>query len=80
MKHLLAVLLVAFAASAQAVDSRAADVARADAAKETKRVCVDAKDKEGNPVKDSKTGKVKQNCKEIKQHKKLDGEKVPEKK
>jgi len=80
MKHLLAVLLVAFAASAQAVDSRAADVARADAAKETKRVCVDVKDKEGNPVKDSKTGKVKQNCKEIRQHKKLDGEKVPEKK
>ena len=51
----------------------------ADEAKETKRVCVDVKDKDGKEVKD-KNGKVKQNCKEIKQHKKLDGEKVPEKK
>ena len=49
----------------------------ADEVKETKRVCVDVKDKEGKEVKD-KAGKVKQNCKEIKQHKKLDGEKVPE--
>lgn len=53
--------------------------ALADAPKETKRVCVDVKDKEGKEVRD-KNGKVKQNCKEIKQHKKLDGEKVPEKK
>ena len=51
----------------------------ADGPKETKRVCVDVKDKEGKEVKD-KAGKVKQNCKEIKQHKKLDGTKVPEKK
>lgn len=51
----------------------------ADEPKETKRVCVDVKDKEGKEVKD-KNGKVKQNCKEVKQHKKLDGEKVPEKK
>jgi len=51
----------------------------ADEPKETKRVCVDVKDKEGKEVKD-KNGKVKQNCKEIRQHKKLDGEKVPEKK
>ena len=49
----------------------------ADEPKETKKVCVDVKDKEGNEVKD-KNGKVKQNCKEIRQHKKLDGEKVPE--
>ena len=53
--------------------------AAADEIKETKKVCVDVKDKEGKEVKD-KNGKVKQNCKEIKQHKKLDGEKVPEKK
>jgi hypothetical protein len=46
---------------------------------ETKKVCVDVKDKEGKPVKDAK-GKVKQNCKEMKQHKKLEGTKVPEKK
>jgi hypothetical protein len=51
----------------------------ADEPKETKRVCVDVKDKDGKEVKD-KNGKVKQNCKEIKQHKKLDGEKIPEKK
>ena len=51
----------------------------ADEPKETKRVCVDVKDKEGKEVRD-KNGKVKQNCKEIRQHKKLDGEKVPEKK
>ncbi len=38
---------------------------------ETKKVCVDVKDKEGKPVKDAK-GNVKQNCKEVKQHKKLE--------
>jgi len=53
--------------------------AAADEVKETKKVCVDVKDKEGKEVKD-KAGNVKQNCKQIKQHKKLDGEKVPEKK
>lgn len=52
----------------------------AEAPKETKKVCVDVKDKEGKPVKDTKTGKVKQSCKEVKQHKKLEGTKVPEKK
>jgi hypothetical protein len=51
----------------------------ADEAKETKRVCVDVK-KDGKEVKDPKTGKTKQSCKEVKQHKKLDGTKVPEKK
>jgi hypothetical protein len=49
----------------------------ANETKETKRVCVDVKDKAGQEVKD-KNGKVKQTCKEIKQHKKLDGEKIPE--
>ena len=43
--------------------------------KETKRVCVDVKDKQGQDVIDPKTKKVKQNCKEIKQHKKLEVEK-----
>ena len=48
--------------------------------KETKRVCVDVKDKQGQPVKDAK-GKVKQNCKEVKVHKKLeDATAVPVKK
>ena len=46
--------------------------------KETKRICVDVM-KDGKPVKDAK-GNTKQNCKEVKQHKKLDGTKVPEKK
>lgn len=45
---------------------------------ETKKVCVDVM-KDGKPVKDAK-GNVKQTCKEVKQHKKLEGTKVPEKK
>jgi len=48
--------------------------------KETVKVCVDVKDKQGKDVIDPKTKKVKQNCKEVKQHKKLEGTKVPEKK
>lgn len=46
---------------------------------ETKKVCVDVKDKDGKVVKDAK-GNPKQNCKEMKVHKKLDGTPVPEKK
>jgi hypothetical protein len=41
--------------------------------KETKRVCVDQM-KDGKPVKDAK-GNTKQNCKEVKQHKKLEVDK-----
>ena len=52
----------------------------ADEPKETKRVCVDVKDKQGKDVIDPKTKKVKQNCKEVKQHKKLEGTDVPVKK
>lgn len=78
MKQLLAVLLVAFAATAQAVDSHAADVARADAAK-TKQVCKDITDKDGKPVK-NKDGSVKQACKTIKVHKKHEGTEIPPKK
>ncbi len=50
-----------------------------ESTKETKKVCVDVK-KDGKEVKDPKTGKTKQSCKEVKQHKKLEGTKVPEKK
>lgn len=75
MKQILAVLLVASAVSAHAVDNHAA----ADAAKETKKICVDVK-KDGKEVKDPKTGKVKQSCKEVKQHKKLEGHEIPGKK
>ena len=47
---------------------------------ETRKVCVDVKDKEGKPVIDPKTKQVKQNCKQVKQHKKLEGHDVPVKK
>jgi hypothetical protein len=46
---------------------------------EKTKVCVDVKDKTGQPVKDAK-GKVRQNCKEMKVHKKLEGTAVPVKK
>jgi hypothetical protein len=51
----------------------------AEEPRETKKICVDVK-KDGKEVKDPKTGKTKQSCKEVKQHKKLDGNKVPDKK
>ena len=41
-------------------------------AAEKEKVCID--------VKDAKTGKVKQECKMMAKHKKLEGTKVPEKK
>lgn len=46
---------------------------------EIKEVCRDKVDKAGKPVK-NKDGSVKQDCKKIKVHKKLEGTKVPEKK
>ena len=54
--------------------------ATAFAGGETKEVCTDVKDKAGKEVKDPKTGKVKQSCKQVKVHKKVEGDKVPEKK
>ncbi len=51
----------------------------AEEPRETKKICVDVK-KDGKEVKDPKTGKTEQSCKEVKQHKKLDGNKVPDKK
>ena len=63
MKHLL--IAFALALGSQFVIAE-------EPKKETKKVCVDVKDKQGKEVKDPKTGKVKQNCKEVKQHKKLD--------
>jgi hypothetical protein len=71
MKHLLIALALALGTHAVLAD---------EPKKETKRVCVDVKDKQGQPVKDAK-GKVKQNCKEVKVHKKLeDATAVPVKK
>ena len=69
MKSFLIALFITATATAHAVDNHAA----ADAAKaqhETKRVCVDVM-KDGKPVKDAK-GVVKQNCKTVKEHKKLE--------
>ncbi len=45
-------------------------MAYADEPKETRKVCVDVM-KDGKPVKDAK-GNVKQNCKEVRVHKKLE--------
>jgi hypothetical protein len=67
------VLALALAVSSQFVVAN-------DPPRETKRICVDVKDKEGKEVIDPKTKKVKQNCKEVKQHKKLEGTDVPVKK
>ena len=54
-------------------------LALAEAPRETIKVCVDVKDKAGQAVIDPKTKKPKQNCKEVKKHKKLEGaEAVPE--
>ena len=47
---------------------------------ETKKVCVDQQGKDGKPVMDLKTNKPKQNCKEVKVHKKHEGTEVPVKK
>jgi hypothetical protein len=66
MKHLLAVVLIAFGSTAFA------EV-------QTKQVCRDKTDAKGQVVK-GKDGKPVQVCKTIKVHKKLDGTPVPAKK
>jgi hypothetical protein len=55
-------------------------VGTAHAAAEIKEICSPKMDSTGKPVMDKKTGKQVQNCKKIKVHKKVEGEKVPEKK
>jgi hypothetical protein len=69
MKHLLIALTLALGSQFVIAD---------EPAKETAKVCVDVKDKDGKPVK-NKDGSVKQNCKEVKQHKKLEGHDIPKK-
>ena len=66
MKQLLAIIMLALASSAFAGG-------------EVKEVCDVVKDKAGKVVK-NKDGSDKQSCKKIKTHKKVEGEKVPEKK
>jgi len=74
MKHLLVVLglIVAFSVPAYADHH--------ESKPETKKVCVDAQGKDGKPIIDPKTKKPKQNCKEVKMHKKHEGTEVPVKK
>jgi hypothetical protein len=64
MKHLLAIVIAAFALTAHAGG-------------EEKKVCEDKKDKAGKVV-NGKDGKPEQVCKTIKVHKKVEGEKVPD--
>ena len=61
--------LLTTALIAAAVSFTTVNVAQAA---ETKKACI--------TVKDQKTGKDKEVCKDVKAHKKLDGTKVPEKK
>ena len=65
MKQLLAIVIAVCALNAYAGG-------------EKKEVCTDVKDKAGKEVK-NKDGSVKQSCKTIKVHKKVEGEKVPTK-
>ena len=66
MKKLLALLALCVASTAFAGG-------------EVKEVCKDKLDKKGQVVK-GKDGKPAQECKKIKVHKKVEGDKVPEKK
>jgi len=72
MKNLLALLLVSAFAMAP--------VAAEEKKLETKKICVDLQGKDGKPVIDPKTKKPKQDCKEVKIHKKHEGTEVPVKK
>ena len=72
MKNLLALLLVSAFAMAPA--------AAEENKPETKKICVDLQGKDGKPVIDPKTKKPKQDCKEVKIHKKHEGTEVPVKK
>ena len=65
MKKLLALLAIAFTSTVFAGG-------------EMKEVCTPKVDKAGKAVMDKKTGKQAEDCKKIKVHKKVEGEKVPE--
>ena len=53
-------------------------VGTAYAGGETKEVCTPKVDKAGKAVMDKKTGKQAEDCKKIKVHKKVEGDKVPD--
>ena len=72
MKNILALLISAvFVVTSVAAEEKKP---------ETKKICVDLQGKDGKPVIDPKTKKPKQECKEVKQHKKHDATEVPVKK
>jgi hypothetical protein len=52
--------------------------ATAYAGGETKEVCTPKVDKAGKAVMDKKTGKQAEDCKKIKVHKKVEGDKIPD--
>ena len=68
MKHVIFVAGLALALAYPTVHA-------ADDAPKTKKVCIDVQGKDGKPVMDPKTKKPKQDCKEIKIHKKHEGTK-----
>lgn len=70
------IIFIAGLALAVAYPTYAAEEKKA----ETRKVCVDAQGKDGKPIMDPKTNKPKQNCKEVKVHKKHEGTEVPTKK
>jgi hypothetical protein len=53
-------------------------ISTAQAEAVVKEVCTPKVDKAGKAVMDKKTGKQAQDCKKIKTHKKVEGDKVPE--
>lgn len=85
MKHLIFVAGLALAvayptAYAKEEPKKPVPAEQVDKKPETVKVCVDIQGKDGKPVIDPKTKKPKQDCREIKKHKKYEGTKVPEKK
>jgi len=66
-----------FLATFLAIGLMTSAYAAEDKKTETKKVCVDVKDKDGKVVK-NKDGSTKQNCKEVKIHQKYEGTKVPD--
>lgn len=80
MKTFLKTLILASTIAVSTVACAKEEPKEVKKAPEVKMVCIDAMTKDGKPIIDPKTNKPKQDCKNIKVHKKLEGTKVPEKK